>query len=72
MRKGLAGCVAAIRPMDLREAISRISVETLIMVGTEDEGTPVSASEFIHKRVAASSLTVIPDAAHLLNKEEER
>ena len=67
--EGLTGCVAAIRSMDLREAISRISVETLIMVGTEDEGTPVSASEFIHKQVAASSLAVIPDAAHLVNME---
>jgi 3-oxoadipate enol-lactonase len=68
--EGYSGCVAALRAMDLREAIRGISIPTLIMVGAEDQGTPVSASEFMHKRIPASLLKVIPDAAHFVNMEQ--
>lgn len=67
--EGYAGCIAALRAMDLREAIGRISTPTLIIVGDQDEATPVDASEFIHSRIASSSLVVIPEAAHLVNIE---
>ncbi len=68
--EGYSGCVEAIRIMDLREAIRGISVPTLIVVGAEDQGTPVSLSEFMHKRIATSSLKVITDAAHFVNMEQ--
>lgn len=68
--EGYSGCVAAIRAMDLREIISGIFVPTVIIVGAKDQGTPVSASEFIHKRISESSLKVIPDAAHFVNMEQ--
>lgn len=65
--EGFCACCAAIRDMDLREAIRAIDRPTLIMVGDQDQGTPVSAARFIHERIAASRLVVIADAAHLQN-----
>jgi 3-oxoadipate enol-lactonase len=67
---GYCGCGAAIRDLDLREAIRTISTRTLIIVGEQDEATPVAAAEFIRDWIATSSLKVIPDAAHLVNVEQ--
>jgi 3-oxoadipate enol-lactonase len=66
---GFAGCCAAIRDLDLREAIRSITVPTQIIVGRHDQGTPVAAAEFIHERIRASRLDVVADAAHLVNVE---
>ena len=60
----------AIHAMDLREIIKGISVRTLIMVGEQDQGTPVSAAEFIHQQIGSSVLKVIPNAAHFVNVEQ--
>lgn len=67
---GYLGCCAAIRDMDLREAIRAIELPTHVIVGADDPGTPVSAAEFIQQRIAGSVLTVIPAAAHLANIEQ--
>ncbi len=67
---GYLGCCAAIRDMDQREAIAGIRLPTHVIVGADDAGTPVSAAEFIHQRIAGSRLTVIPEAAHLANVEQ--
>ena len=40
------------------------------MVGEEDPGTPVAASEAIHAEIENSKLVVIPEAAHLSNVEQ--
>jgi 3-oxoadipate enol-lactonase len=69
--EGYCGSGLAIRAMDLREIIKGISVRTLIMVGEQDQGTPVSAAEFIHKQIGSSILKVIPNAAHFVNVEQE-
>jgi len=68
--KGFCACCAAIRDMDLRDSISSISTRTLVLVGEKDPGTPLSESEIIHKRIAPSVLSVISDAAHLVNVEK--
>lgn len=67
---GFTACCAAIRDMDLRDAIRGIAAPTLIMVGEHDQGTPVSAARFIHERISASRLVVLADAAHLQNVEQ--
>lgn len=66
---GFVGCCAAIRDLDLREAIRSITVPTQIIVGRHDQGTPVAAAEFIHERIRMSRLAVVADAAHLVNVE---
>jgi pimeloyl-ACP methyl ester carboxylesterase len=40
------------------------------MVGENDSGTPVSAAEYIHKKITSSALTIIPDAAHFVHMEQ--
>ena len=67
---GFCACCAAIRDMDQRETIRVISTRTLVVVGEHDPGTPVSAAELIHERIASSELRVISDAAHFINVEQ--
>ena len=69
--QGYAACCAAIRDMDLREAITAIRVPTQIIVGADDPATPPARAEEIHERIPNSRLEVIPDAAHLLNIEQD-
>jgi 3-oxoadipate enol-lactonase len=68
--EGYCGSCLAIRDMDLREIIKEISVRTLIIVGEQDQGTPVSAAESINEKIQSSVLKVIPDAAHFVNVEQ--
>lgn len=66
---GFCACCAAIRDMDQRESIRAISTRTLVVVGENDLGTPVSAAELIHERIPFSELRVLSDAAHFLHVE---
>ncbi len=66
---GFVGCCRAIRQLHLTEAIGAIVAPTLILVGEEDQGTPVAAARLIHEAIAGSRLTVIEAASHLLNME---
>ena len=67
---GYIGCAEAIRKLDYLDRLSQIRMPTLIMVGEEDPGTPVSASEAMHKRISNSKLVVLPSARHLSNVEQ--
>ena len=68
--RGYCACCAAIRDMDQRESIKRISVRTMVLVGEQDPGTTVSTAKFMHERIAGSELCVIPGAAHFVNVEQ--
>jgi 3-oxoadipate enol-lactonase len=68
--RGYAGCCAAIAQLDLTDKISAIKLPTLIVVGEEDQGTPVAASQAIHGKIAGSQLEIIKSAAHLSNLEQ--
>jgi 3-oxoadipate enol-lactonase len=70
--EGFCACCAAIRNMDQRETIHSVSTRTLVMVGEHDSGTPVPAAELIHKGIASSVLTIIPNAAHFVHMEQSR
>ena len=67
---GYAGCCHAIAELNLTARIKAIRVPTLILVGADDPGTPVAASEAIHAEIAGSRLEIIPSAAHLSNIEQ--
>lgn len=67
---GYVGCSEAIRRLNYLERLSEIKIPTLIMVGEDDPGTPVAASQAMHERIAKSKLVVIPSAAHLSNIEQ--
>ena len=68
--QGFCACCAAIRDMDQRKTISAVSARTLVMVGEDDAGTPVSAAEYIHQEISSSELTIISDAAHFIQMEQ--
>ena len=67
---GFVGCSEAIRRLNYIDRLDRIQLPTLIIVGEDDPGTPVSASEAIHEGIADSELTILPDARHLCNIEQ--
>src|SRR5260370_29705482 len=63
----VANC-AAIRDMDQRETISRISASTLVITGAKDPVTTPSDARYIVERVAGAQYAEL-DAAHLSNIE---
>jgi 3-oxoadipate enol-lactonase len=67
---GYIGCSEAIRRLNYLDRLSEIKMPTLIMVGEDDPGTPVSASKAMHKRILNSKLVVLPSACHLSNVEQ--
>jgi len=67
---GYIGCSEAIRNVNYLDQLFRIYTPTLIIVGEEDPGTPVAASEAMHERIPNSSLVILPSAAHLSNVEQ--
>ncbi len=68
--EGYIGCSEAIRKLNYLDRLSEIRLPTLIMVGEEDPGTPVSAAESIRQRISNSKLIIIPSARHLSNIEQ--
>jgi 3-oxoadipate enol-lactonase len=68
--QGYAGCCAAIAGLDLTDRLAAIKIPTLIVVGEEDQGTPVAASRAIQAQIAGSQLEIIKSAAHLSNLEQ--
>jgi 3-oxoadipate enol-lactonase len=68
---GYAACCAAIRDMDLRDLITGIRVPTLVIVGEDDPATPPEKAREIQSLIPDAQLEVIPDAAHLLNIEQD-
>jgi 3-oxoadipate enol-lactonase len=68
--QGYIGCAEAIRKLNYLNQLSKIKIPTLIMVGEDDPGTPVSASETIHKQLSNSKLTILRSARHLSNIEQ--
>ena len=68
--QGYIGCGHAIRELNLTGKITAIKVPTLIIVGEDDPGTPVSASQVIHEKIKGSELVILKSAAHLSNIEQ--
>lgn len=67
---GYIGCGEAIRRLNYLGRLSEIKAPTLIIVGEDDPGTPVAASEAMHERIPDSKLVLLASAAHLSNVEQ--
>ena len=67
--EGYIAACEAVRDMDHRELLQRITAPTLIIAGKHDPSTPLEAAGFMHARIAGSALTVL-DAAHISNVEQ--
>jgi pimeloyl-ACP methyl ester carboxylesterase len=68
-----AGAAAALRGRserrDYTPLLLEIQVPTLIIVGSDDEFTPVRDAEFMRERIPNSRLAIIEDAGHMPNLE---
>jgi pimeloyl-ACP methyl ester carboxylesterase len=68
------GAAAALRGraerQDYQKLLTTVSVPTLIVVGRDDEFTPVADAELMHRLIPGSMLTVVDGAGHLPNLEQ--
>jgi 3-oxoadipate enol-lactonase len=69
--EGFIACCEAIRDMDFRESNPRITVPTLVIVGTHDPATTPEAGEAIAKQIKGAKLVAL-DAAHISNLEQPK
>lgn len=67
---GYVGCSQAIMDLDYLEKIGEIQIPTLIVVGEDDPGTPVSSARAIQERIVGAKLVILPGARHLSNVEQ--
>ena len=68
---GFVGCSEAIRRLNYLDRLGEIDLPSLVIVGEDDPGTPVSASEAICERLRGSQMEIIPSARHLCNIETQ-
>jgi 3-oxoadipate enol-lactonase len=67
--QGYIGAAMAIRDMDLRASLPRITVPVLVIVGSQDPATPPAMGEQIAAGVAGARFAIL-EAAHLSNVEQ--
>ena len=67
---GYIGCCQAISGLNLTDRIGAIRAPTMIIVGEDDQGTPVSASKVMNEQIKGSELVILKSAAHLSNMEQ--
>ena len=54
----------------LTDVLPHINIPTLIIVGRQDEFTPVAKAEELHRNLQSSKLVIIEDAGHMPNLEQ--
>ena len=69
--EGYVACCAAVRDMDLRDAIAASGRPTLVIAGRHDLATPPEHARLIAERIAGRARCVELDAAHLSNVEAQ-
>jgi 3-oxoadipate enol-lactonase len=57
---------------DYRDLLTRVTVPSLVVVGADDEYTPVSDAEAMHAALPDSTLHVIDGSAHMPNLERPK
>jgi 3-oxoadipate enol-lactonase len=68
--RGYVGCCHAIRALDLTDRLAAVRLPTLVIVGAQDVGTPLAASQVIHGQIKGSELVILDPASHLSNLEQ--
>jgi 3-oxoadipate enol-lactonase len=66
--QGYAGCCAALRDADFRQAAARIAAHTLVIGGTEDVSTPPAEADYLAQAIPRAELMML-ESAHLSNIE---
>ncbi len=68
---GYVGCGEAIRDMDHRPLLPKITVPTLVIAGRQDPATTLEAGEYIKQHIPGAKIAVL-EAAHISNLEQPR
>ena len=67
------GAAAALRGRaerpDYVDMLARVAVPTLVVVGRDDEFTPIGDARLLHDRIPDAGLVIVDEAAHLPNLE---
>ena len=66
---GYVGCCEAIRDMDHRPLLPKITAPTLVIAGQHDPATPLEGNEFIKQHIPGAKIAVL-EAAHIANVEQ--
>ncbi len=66
---GYAGCSRAISTFDVLDELSKISAQTSIITGENDESAPVGTAREIQDQIEGAELVILPGARHLSNIE---
>lgn len=67
---GYLHCRQTLKTLAFADLLPAIRTPTFVIVGRQDQGTPVESSELIHARISGSRLVVLENASHLLNIEQ--
>ncbi len=67
---GYIGCAQAIAQIDITERLHEVKAPTLVIVGSEDGGTPPAMSREIAAAIPGARLEIIAEASHLSNIEQ--
>ncbi|MEA2878909.1 MAG: 3-oxoadipate enol-lactonase [Hyphomicrobiales bacterium] len=67
-QEGYIACGEAVRDMDHREIIKKITAPTMVIAGSQDAGTTPEMGEFVAKNIPGATLKMF-DAAHIANVE---
>lgn len=68
--KTLLGDFLACDQFDRLDDVERITIPTLIIVGENDQMTPVRYSNFLHERIRGSVSKIAPHAGHMVMQEQ--
>lgn len=60
----------ACNTFDVMGRLHEISLPTLILCGAEERNAPVKYSTYLHTHIPASTLKIIPDATHYVQREK--
>jgi 3-oxoadipate enol-lactonase len=67
--EGYVACCAAVRDMDQRDEIARITAPTLVITGARDVATPPADGQYLASQIRGARLVELP-AAHVSNIEQ--
>jgi 3-oxoadipate enol-lactonase len=68
--EGYAATCDAIQQLDLWPVLSRVRAPTLVVAGADDPAAPESEARAIAAALPGGSVTVIPDAGHLMSVDQ--
>jgi 3-oxoadipate enol-lactonase len=67
--EGFVACAEAVRDMDHRPLLPKITAPTLVIAGRQDPATPLEGNEFIRAHIPGAKIAVL-EAAHIANVEQ--